>query len=267
MPLMEQIRAWLEPSVQTETEQVFRSLWRDAVRAGSTRHSFHREVLDDLDALIATVGFLPADTLVTVDEVQIRWDELPRRYPKVARCLTDDWMRSFVAAEIARVAAVADSTDILSSYSQDQSSMRIEHWLTVQHRASGLRALFMWQDGNRIGRVNAKSYSITSIDPERHWQHEGIQSVHEWEGLGITSRLYQEAARLEPGRRWGVTMLTDQSAALRRKLHRIDPWRFAATWNVERHPEYSCRWCIDHDWATLDRTAFNWHPTADQNQD
>ena len=87
------------------------------------------------------------------------------------------------------------------------------------------------------------------------------QAVHEWQGLGITSRLYQHGAALQPDICWGVTTLTDQSAALRRRLHQIDPWRFAAASDSEDHPQDACLWCIERGWAHLDRTGFNSHLT------
>ncbi|WP_344808361.1 hypothetical protein [Microlunatus ginsengisoli] len=247
-----------------EAEEAFRSLWKESVRAGSTRHAFHREVLNDLDALIARTDSTPVDTLVTVNDILVRWDELPRLHPRVARRLTKDWMRTYVVAEVGRVAAVADSTGILTVCREGSSSTRRERQLTMQHRASGLRALFIWTDGAEIGRVFSKSYSVPSIDPDRYWAGEGLEAVHEWEGLGITTRLYTEAAKLRPELRWGITALTDQSAALRRKLHSVDPWRFAAARDLERHPGFACRWCVEHHWAALERTAFRWHPTVDR---
>ena len=118
-----------------------------------------------------------------------------------------------------------------------------------------------WDDGDQVGGVFAKSYRIRSVDPDRDWPHEGSQAVHEWQGLGITSRLYQHGAALQPDIRWGVATLTDQSAALRRRLHQIDPWRFAAASDSEDHPQDACLWCIERGWAHLDRTGFNSHPT------
>jgi hypothetical protein len=110
--------------------------------------------------------------------------------------------------------------------------------------------------------VFAKSYSIPRIDPNRDWEHEGSQAVDQWEGLGITFRLYLHGAALLPGLRWGITTLTDQSAAMRRRLHGIDPWRFAAADDSEWHPDDTCRWCLERGWAMLDRTSFQTHPPS-----
>jgi hypothetical protein len=101
---------------------------------------------------------------------------------------------------------------------------------------SGLRALFCWSPGSNVGRIFAKSYSLPSIDSNRRRDHEGLDAVHQWQGLGITSRLYAHRAALPPEIRWGITTLTDQSAAMRRRLHGIDPWRFAAADDPDYHP-------------------------------
>ena len=159
------------------------------------------------------------------------------------------------------LAAVADSMDYLAARSRGPFSGSNREVLVVQHRLSGLRATFFWDDEEKIGRVLAKSYSIPSIDPDRTWAHEGSQAVNEWEGLGITSRIYQHGAALQPEIRWRAAPLTDQSARMRRKLHRIDPWRFEAARNPEQHPLDACLWCIEHDWTQLEKPDFTSHPT------
>lgn len=93
-------------------------------------------------------------------------------------------MQSFVLAEVNRVAAGVDSTDYLAARSRGPFSAFDRDELTVQHRLSGLRATFFWDDGEKIGRVLAKSHSISSIDPNRTWDGEGLLAVNEWEGLG-----------------------------------------------------------------------------------
>jgi hypothetical protein len=260
MQLGKRIRSLFEPrDAAAQAEMTFRSLWATTARAGSTRHPFHREVLTDLDMLLDQVYATPPDTLVRVRDVRTRWDQVERLYPYIARRLTPDWMRSFVVAEVDRVAAVADSDDYLTAHSRgwegDQSRM-----LVVQHRLSGLRAAFLWDEGSRTGRVFAKSYSIRSIDPRRDWEHEGSDAVDQWQGLGITSRLYLHGAALLPELRWGITTLTHQSAAMRRRLHGIDPWRFAAADDPEWHPHDTCLWCLERGWARLDSTHFEAHP-------
>ena len=259
--LVERVQSWFDPpGLEAQTEEVFRAVWLRVRAMSSTRHPFHREVLDDLDRLLDQVEALPPDTLVEIDGILTSWGDVPRLHPSVARRLTREWMRLFVVTEVARVAQVADSTDYLTARLQPSESWRDRHELTVQHRLSGLRAIFLWSDGEGIGAVVAKSYSIASIDPDRAWPHEGSEAVEEWEGLGITSRLYRHAAALQPDLRWRVGLLTEQSAALRRRLHQRDPWRFAAASDPEQHPNTICAWCIDNDWAGLDKTAFGLHP-------
>ena len=63
-------------------------------------------------------------------------------------------------------------------------------------------------------------------------------------------------AALLPELRRGITTLTDQSAAMRRRLHGIDPWRFAAADDPEWHPDDTCLWCLEQGWATLDSASF-----------
>jgi hypothetical protein len=181
MQLGERIRSLFEPrDAAAQAEKTFRSLWKTTARAGSTRHPFHPEVLSDLDMLPDQVDATPPDTVVRVRDIPTHWDQAERLYPYIARRLTPDWMRSFVVAEVDRVAMVADSDDYLMAHSRgwDGNRSRI---LTVQHRLSGLRAAFLWDQGSRTGRVFAKSYSIPTIDPNRDWEHEGSQAVDHWQ--------------------------------------------------------------------------------------
>ena len=50
---------------------------------------------------------------------------MERLYPYIARRLTPDWMRSFVVAEVDRVAAVADSDDCLTAHSRGWNHSRV----------------------------------------------------------------------------------------------------------------------------------------------
>jgi M6 family metalloprotease-like protein len=52
-------------------------------------------------------------------------------------------MRNLVVTEVARVAAVADSTDYLTERSQSEFADGTEETLTMQHRPCGLRAIFL----------------------------------------------------------------------------------------------------------------------------
>ena len=261
MQLAERVRSWLQPSrSEAQTQDAFRSLWEKTARADTTRHPFHSEVLTDLDGLIAKAAGAAPDTLVEVNGIPTRWDEMPQRYAHISRCLTPDWMQNFVITEVARVWAVADSTDYLTERSQIRFPDGTQETLTVQHRLSGLRATFFWGDGEAIGRVLAKSYGIRSIDRDRHWTHEGVEAVDMWAGLGITSRIYQRASDLQPGLRWRANSLTPQSARMRRGLHRLDPWRYEAARNAEEHPEDACLWCAELGWAGMDLTSFAAHP-------
>ena len=62
--LVERVRSWFDPAgVEALTEEVFRAVWRGVRTGSSTRHPFHREVLDDLGSLLDQVEALPPDTL------------------------------------------------------------------------------------------------------------------------------------------------------------------------------------------------------------
>ena len=62
---------------------------------------------------------------------------MPQRYSHMFRRLTPVWMGDFVIAEVARVAAVADSTDYLTERSQTEFVDGTQETLTIQHRLSG----------------------------------------------------------------------------------------------------------------------------------
>lgn len=146
------VRSCFDPSrAEAQSEEVFRQVWRSSARIESTRHPFHREVLDDLDGLLARVAGLPPNTLVEVEVIAKRWEDLSRFHPLIVRRLSVEWMRDFVRAE------VADSTDRSTTHIQQSGSRLGRHELTVQHRLSGWRAVIVWRDGEGIGTLVAKS--------------------------------------------------------------------------------------------------------------
>jgi hypothetical protein len=91
MQLAERILSSLQPSrSHAQPEDAFRSLWEKTARANTTRHPFHREVLTNLDRLIAEAAAAEPDTLPEVNGVLARWDDMPQRYPRIYRRLTQD---------------------------------------------------------------------------------------------------------------------------------------------------------------------------------
>lgn len=122
----------------------------------------------------------------------------------------------------------------------------------VQHVASGLRARFTMPKSRRgVGGVFSRPYSIASIDPDpnqidaRGW---------EWQrhaGLGIGTRIYLHGAQQFPGVRWSASVTNEASEGVRRKLHLVDPWRWAVT----------CEWCTAHDidWLSAEPRTFAQH--------
>lgn len=117
----------------------------------------------------------------------------------------------------------------------------------VQHKASGLRALFTIRDDG-IGSVYSKPYRIDSVDPENPGPCTGW---HDYIGLGIGTRIYQHAAKQHPSVRWKTSAVSTYSSAVRRKLHARDPY----------HWEHSCGWCSEHlVWQYAAEADFLTHP-------
>jgi hypothetical protein len=76
-------------------------------------------------SLIAVAAAAAPDTLVEVNGVPTRRDDMPRRHPHIVRRQTSEWMRDFVVTEVARVSAMADPTDYLTERSQTWVAMSI----------------------------------------------------------------------------------------------------------------------------------------------
>lgn len=117
----------------------------------------------------------------------------------------------------------------------------------IQHKASGLRALFILHaDG--FGSVYSKPYRIDSIDPENPGTCTGWR---DYVGLGIGARIYQQATALHPHVRWKTSAVSTYSSAVRRKLHARDPYRWEST----------CDWCSERLlWQQADVVDFLSHP-------
>lgn len=166
--------------------------------------------------------------------------------PPLAGRLSRPAVEQFIRAEIARRQAVAADPVLLvkrqpAELHDAQAHRAGEQWLIVQHKASGLRARFMYhpERPDRDGTVYARPYGIDSIDPERVENPEN--RAPEWRayaGLGIGTRLYLRAAEELPDVRWGGTSFSEYAEPLRAKLHAMDPWRWRsrtctcyATWD------------------------------------
>lgn len=153
--LLEQIRAWFGPVYAEQTEDAARQLWRIARADVSHRHPFHREVLDDLERIVELVPALWADEVIEIDDLPVSLGQLDRHYPQIARSLTPAYLREFAAREVERVEEVASSNDYLHNRSTVEGSGPTRHQLVVQHRLSGLRIAFSWNDDQLIGKIFA----------------------------------------------------------------------------------------------------------------
>lgn len=127
--------------------------------------------------------------------------------------------------------------------------------LTIQHKASGLRARFVLEDSSPgYGTVFSKPYEINSIDPANPGH------CSDWEtyvGLGIGTQIYLEGERLNPGIRWRTQATRDGSRGVRRKLHASNPH----TWQ-----DADCTWCnnMTISWDTATAADYERHPRDPQ---
>lgn len=169
--------------------------------------------------------------------------------PSVLQLLTPDFIKATAREEIDYRKKAAASDEFLRQEGTAENGDRI---MTVQHKQSGLRAIFTdTQDG--FGGIYSKPYRIASIDPD----NPGPSS--DWErfaGLGIGTRLYRQGASIWRAVRWRSHTASPAAVAVRRKLHREDPYRWEAR----------CDWCTQVDetkwlyWEKRTRAEFSNHP-------
>jgi hypothetical protein len=163
----------------------------------------------------------------------------------VAELLTETFIESSARKTIASRRAVAASTEYVYKRADDGGRPT----LTIQHRASGLRARFTITSPG-LGVVYSKPYDIDSIDPEKPGKLVWWDS---YVGLGIGKGIYSEAHRLAPEVRWQTSTLSDHSRALRKKLHAEDPYVWAG----------HCGWCdvnLPVSWKEAPQSSFSGHP-------
>lgn len=169
--------------------------------------------------------------------------------PEVDGLVTKEFMRSSAQKRIDERTLIATTPDLLHECIIFDGCEA----MTIQHRASGLRALFILH-GDGFGEVSATPSNVFSIDPEYP------RECQEWRdllGLGIGRQIYAEGHSLLPGVRWISKAGTPYAKRLRKKLHAADPY----TWEDE------CRWCADEvvklglgSWKAADRNLFINHP-------
>lgn len=199
-----------------EIRSVAWDYWQDS---GLRGNPFHPRALAHLDAV--------ADAVMQQPE----W-ELEVRDPRVTKHLTPEGIRALYRAEVERLQTIAADPVMLTHDGPSASFVRTKpglRELTVQHKVSGLRAVFYY-GRKQAGWVMSKSYSIDSIDPERiETEPSRGWSWETYDGLGIGTELYAHAAELLPEVRWADRSISPTGKAVRRKLHALDPWR----WHLE----------------------------------
>lgn len=188
------------------------------------RNWFHPRTLDRLDEILPIV-MEHRGMARSIDDVV---DGLP---PLRAR-LNATAIEAYIMGEVDRRRAVtADPVLLTEDRPSTEAERRANHpgerWLTVQHQASGLRAVFKYTPGDPMGHVFSKPYRIDSIDPARPEDPANrVSGWRDWVGLGIGERIYLKGAEMLPDQRWGATSVSPAAAALRVKLHARDPWRW-----------------------------------------
>lgn len=137
--------------------------------------------------------------------------------PALVEQLTPAAVRNKMDAERAIVRRVAADPHMLTREFADGSFM-------VQHRASGLRAQFTLVDSRPgcgpFGSIMSKHYRLPDLDPDPADKPD----PELYEGLGIGEKVYLHGAGLAPGVRWAGSAPAVGAHALRRRLHKIDPY-------------------------------------------
>lgn len=182
---------------------------------------FHPRALGHLDAVLDAVRQRVADHDLNVHDIRV----LQRLEPQQARAL--------YLAEVDRLQQVAADPQMLTLQRPTTRRRAADHpglrELVVQHKASGLRAIFYYggRDHAQVGWVLSKTYSVDSIDPDR--TESGTSRGASWRayaGLGIGTKIYQHASTVLPELRWADGSVSPYGKGIRRRMHTQDPWRW-----------------------------------------
>ncbi|WP_253869276.1 hypothetical protein [Promicromonospora umidemergens] len=188
------------------------------------RNPFHPRTLEILDEVVAFI--------MEHRGVRDGFADVVDDLPPLAKRLNRAGIEEYIRVEIAHRQAVAADPVLLVQHrpaelNKVQSHRAGEQWLIVQHKASGLRAQFMYHPGEVEGKVYSRPYGIASIGPDR--VEDPQNRAPEWQdyaGLGIGTKLYRRAAEELPDVRWGATSVSPYAEPLRTKLHALEPWRW-----------------------------------------
>lgn len=217
-------------------------LWAEAAKIVIPgKNPFGPAVHDHFDQILQ----MSLKNLVELQLPVSQWPIPLADLPEVAALLTPTFIESSAQRITEARRVVAESTEYLYKRANDGGKPT----LTIQHKASGLRARFTLTTPG-FGVVYSKPYDIDSIDPDKPGKLVWWDS---YVGLGIGKGIYSEAHRLTPDVRWQTSTLSDHSRALRKKLHAEVPYVWAG----------HCGWCdtnIPRGWQKATPSSFSGHP-------
>lgn len=229
--ISELVEDYVKPGVEPETKGT-----------GWSRYSPRlRGVIAELTAHIDNAGWmLPVSNAADAQRVNAR------DIDAVAEHMNTAAVEARVNRLIEKGQKVASSPTLLSKWVRDD--------LVVQHKASGLRARFSPHRADTPGDrgVNSKPQDVPNIDPDAAESND--TSCLEWVGLGIGTRIYQEAARLLPDTRFSAGSVTGNAVHVRAKLHQ----GAQGAWQWE---DRNCGWCTKRpiEWGTATASDFTGH--------
>lgn len=139
----------------------------------------------------------------------------------------------------------ADDPVILNNHGQHPNQ-----WV-VQHEETGLRLYLHRESSNQEWIVHAKSYSGGYSLTSKH-EDENSDAMR-YSGMGVGTRLYREAALIDPDARFKDGTARDSSRGVRRKVHLENPYAFE---------NKRCEWCQEQGirWRLAGRDDFSSHP-------
>lgn len=200
-----------------------------ARRASSTRHIYDPRalrpipgsLLDEVHAELLADLVPAGSTITSARESPVPAALLP--------LLTRAHVADVIDASVSSVKAMADDPRFVHDFDSGCTTF------VVQHVSSGLRATFHRdvtpsdpKATGTFGAVMSKAASIAELVPVPH-------DPYAFRGLGIGARMYQVAATLDPSTRWLRSSVTNESGAVRTRLHAAAPYRWAAP---------ACAWCV-----------------------
>lgn len=249
----DQLRSLMDVDpVETLARDLVHTEWRRHVGQFTEANPYHPR-LDPQRRMLAprvAAAARSRPTNATYPRSNLNFD--PAEIPELWQRLTADYALAVLRERVDELSGVIADPVMLTGDSNFSRGMPA---LTIQHKASGLRAQFQLDaDAQGFGIVFAKPYKIASVDPD----NPGPCAT--WEtyiGLGIGTRIYLEAERLNPGVRWRTRATRDGSRGVRHKLHASNPY----IWQ-----DADCAWCSEMEipWDTATWVNFEDHPRRNE---